>query len=135
MRYLILCFFSCMLLFSCGDGYKSNASTKGTTATAKQVKAKKPVKNKGNAVNADTRYWNYVKKKMGLTNPQIKKIKKVNQKYSKEISLLKKKKKWKGDAKKAVLDKKNGDLKKVLGALFNKWETTNTRWVEQNEKK
>ncbi len=131
MRYLILCTLSLMLLFSCGA---DKASTKSAaTVKTKEVVQARPAKVNQSTKAQDTKYWNFVKKKLSLTDDQVKDLKKINQKYSGEINKLKKKDKWRGKFKEDMLSQKNRDLRKVLGDSYAKWENTNNRWVEVNK--
>ncbi len=128
MRYLIILIFSCTLLFSCGS--ESKPAPANTKITTKGKKAK-TVKAANTSIN--TKYWKFVKNKVGLTNPQIKRIQKINKKYAPKITALKKDKRWKGQAKRTLLDKKEKELKAVIGnPSWRKWEVANTNWVKNN---
>ena len=116
IRWILLISFSVFLMFSCKSDVKPNKASEKEN-TSKTIKKK----NKSDKNS----YWATAKKKVGLTNQEVKKIKAINKKYEKLKSALVKNKKWTGKANEKTRanhnDKRTAELKNLLGKKYDKW--------------
>lgn len=73
-------------------------------------------------------YWGEVKKAIPLSDKEVAKIKSIQNKYKREINQLKKQKKWNADERTRIEKKRAGEIKKLLGKKYDKYDRFNQDW-------
>ncbi len=127
-KYLILSLLVFGFMTSCKPDNKSKKPGKAKTT---QVSKKKGAK-KGPSI------WAAMKKKLSLSDDQVKKVQAISSKYNKKVSELKKAKKWDGDKNKKVREKVGKDriaeIRKVLGTKTESYQKFMKDWTAKKSK-
>ena len=120
---------SILFFFACGQsetkpvGPKTKVGVnKAKKSNKKNVKAKKLAKN--NAINTnikkDNIYWNKMKRQVGLSDDQLKKLKALDRKFTRQIDALKKQNKWDGNTNKKTRKQMSNKIERQQELIVGK---------------
>ncbi len=127
LKYLLLIFICSLAVIACKPTPKQ--------VKAKQEKTSKGAKKKG-AKKANP-LWGAAKKELNLTTDQTKRLKAITSKYNKQISGLKKSKKWDGknnaNNRKKLVGARANELKKTLGSKYNSYLAFLKKWSKKKK--